>query len=246
MNNCTENGMKKFTKALKGYAVNEVDAYIEEVLIEQRQLNEEKNELKNKVNEYIAQEKFLHAALITAEQTASNIKSAAQKEAHEIISKAHDKADEIVNMAISETDDYKDDIYKVFYGYEHELRIIIENFYKQARNHMDQLEREFTEEVEKTILKYDGEFKKVLPLQLHSKKNEIIKKDSILEKWTDKEEAVFVGKKIKMDLVNANGTVILGKDTTITPKIIESVIEKGLYGELITVMNEEFEGEYIG
>jgi DivIVA domain-containing protein len=52
-------------------------------------------------------------------------------------------------------------------------------------------------------------------------------------KWEEKEYSLLLGLTLQEDLLDSNGNVICNKNTIITSQLIENLISKGLYGELV-------------
>jgi cell division initiation protein len=78
---------KQFKKALQGYAREDVDAYLDEIIesmeadIEERgRLEAEINELRDKVSHFKAMEDSLQSTLVLAQRTADELKANAYKE----------------------------------------------------------------------------------------------------------------------------------------------------------------------
>ncbi|MDK2933792.1 MAG: cell division initiation protein [Clostridiales bacterium] len=129
----------RFNKGLRGYDVQEVNYFINELLKLCHKLEAENKTLKEKVATYEQQEQFIRAALVTAEQTAESIKMNAKDIAKDIQTEAEKNALKLIKKTENETKAYRDNIYKCFYSYERELRLIVDHFYTLARKHMQQL-----------------------------------------------------------------------------------------------------------
>ena len=226
---------KHFNKALRGYDIQEVDNYVED-LIRFCQTQENKiRTLEKKVSNYQEQEQLLKATLVTAEQTAAAIKNNAALSANNIQAQAEKKAIELIKNTENETKVYRNNVNKCFFTYERELRLVIDRFYVMARNHMESLEKELAEEIRSTVSNLDAEFNIISKLKLvpmNQSKNEN-KTSSIADKYRERETAALLGRVLKQDILNPAGNLIAKKDTVITPELISSVIGKGLYGELI-------------
>lgn len=86
---------KKFTKTIKGYNVDEVDDFLDQLTIEYERLYKENAEFKNKfddqqreIDRYKTVEHTLQNTLLMAQSTAEDIKNMAQKQADQIINEA--------------------------------------------------------------------------------------------------------------------------------------------------------------
>ncbi|HIT71295.1 MAG TPA: DivIVA domain-containing protein [Candidatus Scatovivens faecipullorum] len=90
---------KRFSKTLKGYNVDEVDDFLDQLTIDYERLYKENSELKEKVEEskkdlehYKSVEQTLQNTLIMAQTTAEDIKTNAQSRAEQIIRDAQSEA----------------------------------------------------------------------------------------------------------------------------------------------------------
>lgn len=53
-------------------------------------------------------------------------------------------------------------------------------------------------------------------------------------KWEEREYSLLLGLTLQEDLLDYKGNVICEKNTIITSQLIENLISKGLYGELVS------------
>ena len=90
---------KRFGRSLKGYNVDEVDEFLDELTIQYEKLYKENSELKELVENskkdlehYKSVEHTLQNTLVMAQTTAEDIKNMAQKQADQIINEANIKA----------------------------------------------------------------------------------------------------------------------------------------------------------
>lgn len=94
---------KRFTKTLKGYNVDEVDDFLDQVTLEYEKLYKESAEHKEKFDQlnkelehYKTVEHTLQSTLLMAQSTAEDIKAMAQKQADQIIDEAKKEAQKMV------------------------------------------------------------------------------------------------------------------------------------------------------
>ena len=94
---------KRFTKTIKGYNVDEVDDFLDQVTLEYEKLYKENSEYKGKFDElnkelehYKTVEHTLQSTLLMAQSTAEDIKAMAQKQADQIIEEAKREAQKMV------------------------------------------------------------------------------------------------------------------------------------------------------
>ena len=99
--------MKKFGKEFNGYKKQEVNAFLNDVIVETEKMlkkvkiqQQEINELKKQLIHYKEIEKSLTLALNSAEQTGEQIRKLAREESQAIIEEAKRNASRIVNDAL--------------------------------------------------------------------------------------------------------------------------------------------------
>lgn len=109
--------MEKFTRTLRGYDPDEVNAFIDQVIgqveimvndiksknkkiAELKDLEEENNRLKEKLAQYERMEGTLNRAIVMAEKTSEQIKLTAHQESESILNDAKRNANRIVNDAL--------------------------------------------------------------------------------------------------------------------------------------------------
>lgn len=101
---------KEFTRQFKGYNVEEVDIFLDQIsddleilMKEKKELESKLDELEKSVKQYQAVETTLQDTLIIAQKTAEDVKNVAKKEAEQIISSAQElskQAIEEMNLSI--------------------------------------------------------------------------------------------------------------------------------------------------
>lgn len=94
---------KRFTKTIKGYNVDEVDDFLDQLTIEYEKMYKENAEFKDKfdglnkeLEHYKTVEHTLQSTLLMAQSTAEDIKAMAQKQADQIIADAKKEAQKMV------------------------------------------------------------------------------------------------------------------------------------------------------
>ena len=94
---------KTFSRKLRGYAEDEVNSFLEEVVSdyeriyrEHREMEEQMDTLKTKLSNYEKMEATMSSTLVMAQETAENVKRNAQKEAELIIREARAKRQQII------------------------------------------------------------------------------------------------------------------------------------------------------
>ncbi|MGL4820762.1 MAG: DivIVA domain-containing protein [Bacilli bacterium] len=127
---------KEFNKAFRGYAEDEVNEFLDQVikdyeliLREKRELEEKLNDLMSRVNQYSNIEETLKQSLIVAQEAGEEVKRNANKEAKLIVREAEKNADRIVNEALSRSRKIaieNEDIKKQAQVYRTRFRMLIE------------------------------------------------------------------------------------------------------------------------
>jgi len=99
---------KEFTKTFRGYDEDEVNEFLDQVIKDYEMIIREKRDLENQVNEleeklrhFSSIEETLNKSIVVAQEAAEEVKGSAQKEAKLIIREAEKNADRIVNEALS-------------------------------------------------------------------------------------------------------------------------------------------------
>ena len=99
--------MKKFRKALRGYNVKEVNAFINEVISQVEKMVAEDNRknaviqsLNNELTKYKKMEATLNKSILMAEETANQMRKMARIEGESIINDAKKNANKIINEAL--------------------------------------------------------------------------------------------------------------------------------------------------
>lgn len=94
---------KTFSRKLRGYAEDEVNSFLEEVVSdyeriyrEHREMEEQMDTLKTKLANYEKMEATMSSTLVMAQETAENVKKSAQKEAELIIREAQAQRKQII------------------------------------------------------------------------------------------------------------------------------------------------------
>lgn len=101
---------KRFTRVLRGYDVDEVDKFLDQVikdyelvLRESEELEKKVADLENKLGHFTTIEDTLNKSILVAQETAEELQSSAKKESKLIIKEAEKNADRIVNEALSKS-----------------------------------------------------------------------------------------------------------------------------------------------
>ncbi|NLM04208.1 MAG: DivIVA domain-containing protein [Clostridiales bacterium] len=103
---------KEFKRSIRGYKEDEVDEFLDEIMVHYEKLFKENAELKDQVEAIKKQleqftdiEETLKNTLVIAQNTAEDVKSNASKKAQLIIDEAELKAKEIIEKAKKDVED---------------------------------------------------------------------------------------------------------------------------------------------
>lgn len=134
---------KKFPKSIKGYNVDDVDDFLDEVTVEYEKLYKENAELKNQIEtmqndlkHFRSVEHTLQNTLVMAQTTADNMIKDAQKSAEEIKSIAQKQADQTLAEAQSKAKSAVEDLDRK----EFELKVKIEETKKNFEMYKSKME----------------------------------------------------------------------------------------------------------
>ena len=89
---------KEFNRAVRGYAMHEVDAFLDEVVEEMERLHKEVGRLQNKASDRAADETIART-MLTAQRTADRTMEAAEIRAQEVLADAQLRASTTVESA---------------------------------------------------------------------------------------------------------------------------------------------------
>lgn len=101
---------KEFNRGLRGYNIDEVNGFLNQIIKDYELLLKDKNDLEkevenlnSKVSHYVNLESTLNQSIIIAQETAEELKINARKEAKLIIQESEKNADRIINDALTES-----------------------------------------------------------------------------------------------------------------------------------------------
>lgn len=99
---------KEFSKGFRGYDEDEVNEFLdvvikdyEMVIREKKELEEQLNEMTERIGHFNSIEETLNKSIVVAQEAAEEVKRNAQKEAKLIIKEAEKNSDRIVNESLS-------------------------------------------------------------------------------------------------------------------------------------------------
>lgn len=101
---------KEFTRGIRGFNVDDVNQFLDQVIKdyeltirEKNELEEQVEDLTEKVNQFKSIEDTLNKSIVIAQETAEELKDHAKKESKLIIKEAEKNADRILEEALSES-----------------------------------------------------------------------------------------------------------------------------------------------
>lgn len=145
---------KEFKRAIRGYDINEVDDFLDEVIKDYEQIYKENLNLKEQIEEFkddIARyrdlEDTLHNTLVLAQQTAEDVRKNAEKEAELILANARHKGETIITESKEKVIDLQNehrDLQKKLYQFKAQykgflmaqLELIEEEQYKSSNGEL--------------------------------------------------------------------------------------------------------------
>lgn len=140
---------QQFGRSFRGYNEEEVDNFLdriakdyEEVLNENVKSKEEVERLQAKLAEYLKMEETLRTALVNAQQSASSIREAMQKEAKNLIETAQIEAERIKQKAMQEILDTNNEITTL----QKRKFLILEKLKNTLKLHLRMLDEEMVKE----------------------------------------------------------------------------------------------------
>ena len=148
---------QEFKRSLRGYDVDEVDEFLDEIIRDFEYLYKENLELKEtiqkrdeEVNRYQELEQTLQETLVLAQQNGEEIKQNAKKEAELIIWEAQKRAEQILAKAEAETLTATEMLEKM-HGLEKQLYVKMKSFLTSQLEFLEEYEIGInTEEVKET------------------------------------------------------------------------------------------------
>lgn len=134
---------KTFSRGLRGYSQEEVDAFLQElasdyerIYREHREMEEEMDTVKTKLRNYEKMESAMSSTLVMAQETAENVKRNAQKEAELAVREAQNEAHHIISDAEAARRKLNTDLLKT----EGDVKIYIEKILANFKSAMALIE----------------------------------------------------------------------------------------------------------
>ncbi len=145
---------KEFKKSLRGYEMDDVDGFLDQVIKDFENLYKENLELKEQLEkqqdtvfQYKEMETTLQNTMVLAQKMADEAKHNANKEAELIIREAKHKADQVVEKAQEEVLEVSKRIENL-YTFEKQLMLKLSNYLKTQLDFIDNWHGEFKQQDE--------------------------------------------------------------------------------------------------
>jgi DivIVA domain-containing protein len=244
---------KTFSRSIQGYHPKQVERFLQKMNAYYMDVYQKNQELNDKIAQYEKQDKYLRQALLRVEETTEEIKEKAWLEAERMKQQAITEAEKIRQEAIQDAERMKKQaveegevfIRNVIHNrklYEEQSKEWIGTLYRSVRSKINSLQEDLYVQMEHFNMNLEGILRSTDPLyQGHS----VIKKvktkavEAALDSWKSKEEELLVGYMLEDDIRDCEGNLVFSKTSVVTPEMIEVLVEKELYGELLTVIGNE-------
>jgi hypothetical protein len=198
----------QFKRVVGGYSPREVDAFIAEMIYCYDQLIDEKQKLLAEVKVFRKQKLHLSELLIQSRQ-----------EIETIIGEAKQKADSLLKEAEAAREMMEQDIMN---AYQQKSAGLMSKFFFLAKKSLEELDHQFSAEVKKTFTEAD--------------QSSALTREKQMAEYTGA-DTVLIGRVLATDLHDDRGNVIVHHGAVITPRLLETIIGKGYYGELIEALD---------
>ncbi|WP_413627080.1 DivIVA domain-containing protein [Fructilactobacillus vespulae] len=103
--------MKKFTTKMRGYNIDEVNDFLDQVVKDYQILKDENEQLKTSLDKNVKELSYyndlknsLNSSILVAQEAADNVKKQSTRDAEEIIATAKDKANHVMETAKAEAE----------------------------------------------------------------------------------------------------------------------------------------------
>ncbi len=139
---------KEFKKGIRGYKEDEVDEFLDQVIVDYEKLYKENIELKDKLevshhqlDKYKGIEETLKKTLVVAQNAAEDVRTNAHKESELITKEADAKAKEIILKANNEVEDIR----KEYEGIKNQMQTFKTRFKALLQSQLDSVTETFND-----------------------------------------------------------------------------------------------------
>jgi DivIVA domain-containing protein len=249
----------RFHRTFRGYAPSEVDELLARAsgLIEQQ--DKQIQELERKAAHLEEQEELLKATLLRAEKNAVLTRTEAENEARLVKSNAAEQASILIEQASRRLEATENELanYRRLYearllGYEHESHALIDRFSIVAKRHVEAMAQEVSADVRELVRRLGADLE-ILPRPGLAAPQPPVEAEpgqaagepipvslDPSASWTQDELTILSGLTLERDIFDHQGQLVLRRGTVISAEMIQDVIERGLYGELVTAVAGDF------
>lgn len=149
---------KQFSRSFRGYSEEEVNEFLDQVIKdfellikEKKKIEQENEELRDKLGHFSNIEESLSKSILVAQETAEEVKANAKKEAQLIIKEAEKNADRIINESLAKSRKISmeiDDLKRKAATYQSRFRSLVEAQLEMLENSDWDVLKEIEEEIE--------------------------------------------------------------------------------------------------
>lgn len=150
---------KQFSRSFRGYNEEEVNEFLDQIIKdlellikEKKKVEEENEELREKLSHFSNIEESLSKSILVAQETAEEVKANAKKEAQLIVKEAEKNADRIINDALAKARKISieiDELKRRAATYQSRFRSLVEAQLEMLENNSDwDVLKELEEEIE--------------------------------------------------------------------------------------------------
>lgn len=152
---------KEFKRVFRGYDIESVETFLDEILSEYERVYKQNTELKDKVEmlsdhlrQYNTMEDTLKSTLVVAQTTAEEVTIAARQKGENIVDDAQLKAEEIIKNAHKEVEDIKieyDTLRKEIFIFKTRYKSFIESQLLSLEDFYNDIENNDTKEIQEEL-----------------------------------------------------------------------------------------------
>lgn len=248
----------RFHRTFRGYAPLEVDELLASAGHQIEQQDKQFQELERKATHLQEQEELLKATLLRAEKNAVLTRTEAESEARLVKSNAAEQASILIEQASRRLEATENELanYRRLYearliGYEHESHALIDRFSILMKRHVEAMAQEVSADVRELVRRLGADLE-IIPRPglaapqppAEAEPGQVAGPASVSEdpsaSWIQDELAILSGLTLERDIFDHQGQLVLRRGTVISAEMIQDVIERGLYGELVTAVAGDF------
>ncbi|MEW6723760.1 MAG: hypothetical protein AB1331_02405 [Bacillota bacterium] len=163
---------------------------------------------------------------------ADQLREEGQRELTETRRLAARIAETIVQRAEQQAREREEQARHRIFCYERELRLTLDSFYTLARRHLRALESDLIDQLRGAVARLDADDAPAIPCGGMVQ----VPGESTSGRWGQAEHSLLCGRTLARDVVDSEGRMVVPRYSVVTPEMVEDLIERGLYGELIEAL----------